>query len=1274
MQEFDVTLSFAGEDRHYAEKLAALLKVGGYSVFYDEFQRAELWGKDLYQYFSEIYKDKARYCVMFLSKYYARKFWPQHELKNAQARAFQENREYILPIRIDDTEIPGILSTVGYLDLSKMVIEEIYEVLLNKLSGTNPQRTTTNVRTSPKGFFQSLDSFELRHTKLAQDCDIYLNAFVVGTSQEESIKALKDFANQTNSRVLLIHSPGGIGKTRLVLESLKQAKQQNQDVEILFNKRQTCVNVEEAICQISEEQESLIVLDDAHLIDNLTDFTNILLERDNAKLILTARSTAREAVKQKIGYSVEEIEIAQLDRESSIELLKGNLHQQPIDEHLRYIAGICEGNPLLIGFSAYLINTGRAHSYEGLKRNDLVKDYFETILAELTQNNQVALYRYEPYLALLYLLKPFSITDDEHRSLVRSIVNIDEVQEGYVLRHLVECAILERHGNTLWVYLDLLGEYLVASVFFSDIPILNFEVTFSKIPAPNVEGVFNTLREVDSDKAIWFLKRWARNLSMVIQSQNNDERSDNLRLLEIIASRVPEETLQIISCLLKPESEKPPETREDIWSRKPQEHFDVLTQCLRILENPAFKYSNFDESLEKLLAMHFYKSGVKKYFTLRQQALNAVTNTAGYDLNLWQQDRGYSIQTRMFGRVREWKEKNLEEHLPLILGVCEKLLETDMGSAYVDSEGIGWSVMPVVVTDDLIHLRKNVIFLLQSVFYEIQDAKQRIDVVRVLNCITTFPSWQQFEKTMKDMIRGDAEILIEFYLRLLVGTTTPEVEVLQEIEEQIHHLKAWHQDDITNLENLLSVLQSHESYQLYRTLLGDAPLFWMDEGKSYDEIQVETAERITEIADSISDGNLIEWSETLSEFAIILLDTSHHDCSRFYQLLWQIGEGKPETAQRLIDRSLLQNNALKRFAGEFIRGIRKSAHTDIAANYVREWLSGEDQVLLLQIPHTYWGVDEKSLNSQDLEIFEALLDCRVEDKKQKQELDRNIMSIIGWIYKKSPTRIVEIICRLIKRGNQDSIIHHMSQIRRWSREKIDLSQWDMEIFEEIIQKLLELPALDHNAVYILAQYGQKAPLKLVAFFERRVEKQKQMARDSRFQYHPTPHFLKELAELYRDHPQYIEIVNQILRWFQKADYNYDTAAADLISGISPEINDQLRMALSGLIQSASKQNTLAAMKLLERYPDDQISDELYEEIVKHSANDRELQKDIKSKIISVGGGKLQNWRQRLKSWFEGDNVHLREFAQRAIEDLESLIEFNERRTAEDKIKRKKGLL
>jgi len=72
--------------------------------------------------------------VVFLSQSYAKKLWTRHELKQAQARAFMEHKEYILPVRIDETEIPGINETIGYIDLRSTPMEEIADQLVKKLS------------------------------------------------------------------------------------------------------------------------------------------------------------------------------------------------------------------------------------------------------------------------------------------------------------------------------------------------------------------------------------------------------------------------------------------------------------------------------------------------------------------------------------------------------------------------------------------------------------------------------------------------------------------------------------------------------------------------------------------------------------------------------------------------------------------------------------------------------------------------------------------------------------------------------------------------------------------------------------------------------------------------------------------------------------------------------------------------------------------------------------------------------------------------------------
>jgi len=132
--EYDVALSFAGEDRKYVKEVAQYLNDANVKVFFDEFEQSNLWGKNLYDYLQDIYTKKAKYTMMFISESYRKKAWTNHERESAQARAFKESKEYILPIKFDNTEIPGMNSTVGYLDANNFSPKKIVELFLSKNS------------------------------------------------------------------------------------------------------------------------------------------------------------------------------------------------------------------------------------------------------------------------------------------------------------------------------------------------------------------------------------------------------------------------------------------------------------------------------------------------------------------------------------------------------------------------------------------------------------------------------------------------------------------------------------------------------------------------------------------------------------------------------------------------------------------------------------------------------------------------------------------------------------------------------------------------------------------------------------------------------------------------------------------------------------------------------------------------------------------------------------------------------------------------------------
>lgn len=133
--QYDVAISFAGEDRMVAEEIATSLLAKRYRVFYDRFEQHTLLGEDLGGYLPDVYGEQSRYCVVVVSENYANKVWTRLEFKSAIAGAiFGESRDaFVLPLRLDDTKLSGLQSTVGYLDLRELDIGEAVELLVQKI-------------------------------------------------------------------------------------------------------------------------------------------------------------------------------------------------------------------------------------------------------------------------------------------------------------------------------------------------------------------------------------------------------------------------------------------------------------------------------------------------------------------------------------------------------------------------------------------------------------------------------------------------------------------------------------------------------------------------------------------------------------------------------------------------------------------------------------------------------------------------------------------------------------------------------------------------------------------------------------------------------------------------------------------------------------------------------------------------------------------------------------------------------------------------------------
>ena len=138
---YDVALSFSQENRKIASILARSLEERGLKVFYDLSGTEDLWGKDLHRHLQQMYSS-SRLAIILLSSAYLSKEWTRFELETAVARA-RDTTYNILPIRLDQSQLPGSLKSIAYLDWRKSSLEEISDAVMDKVRAKSGEAPST---------------------------------------------------------------------------------------------------------------------------------------------------------------------------------------------------------------------------------------------------------------------------------------------------------------------------------------------------------------------------------------------------------------------------------------------------------------------------------------------------------------------------------------------------------------------------------------------------------------------------------------------------------------------------------------------------------------------------------------------------------------------------------------------------------------------------------------------------------------------------------------------------------------------------------------------------------------------------------------------------------------------------------------------------------------------------------------------------------------------------------------------------------------------------
>ncbi|MFT6442667.1 MAG: hypothetical protein ACJASQ_000437 [Crocinitomicaceae bacterium] len=166
-----VFLSHTSNDKPFVRKLAADLRNYGHTVWIDE---AEINIGD-----SLIGKirdglDSVDYVAAILSKESIESEWVKKELEIASNREIKEKKIVVLPILIEDVELPGFLEGKFYGDFSNLdEYEEKLQLLLRSLGDSEPivpaeKEQLDKIQSELDALKQVLDHYKKSHDKVVE--------------------------------------------------------------------------------------------------------------------------------------------------------------------------------------------------------------------------------------------------------------------------------------------------------------------------------------------------------------------------------------------------------------------------------------------------------------------------------------------------------------------------------------------------------------------------------------------------------------------------------------------------------------------------------------------------------------------------------------------------------------------------------------------------------------------------------------------------------------------------------------------------------------------------------------------------------------------------------------------------------------------------------------------------------------------------------------------------------------------------------------------------
>ncbi|VUX55559.1 putative RelA/SpoT domain protein [uncultured Woeseiaceae bacterium] len=702
-----------------------------------------------------------------------------------------------------------------------------------------------------------------------------------------------------------------------------------------------------------------------------------------------------------------------------------------------------------------------------------------------------------------------------------------------------------------------------------------------------------------------------------------------------------------------------------IGSFEGKNHADILDMCLQILS--IVRYLDFDMTHELLLKFH--REHVRE--SEQDTFCEYVEKIAAHHHDVIQK-YGYVVQKRLVDVLGEKSDTDLLALSRYVLAVCRALLTPTISKTEWSYKEVTFGKINLPGTTDLGEIRHGALKILQRLASS-SDRSIRRSAAACMRGATETPHAGNYDDALLNIVFENTNWVIR---HLIANLAPEESETVQADEEWVLHLyqrargllkgrvQATETRQLADETKSLALqyrkaVAEVPNYERYKVLVGFRSVFdqeWDDERWGWEQKEKFREEKISEYIDSITEDNIDGWIAFFS-LCVKADSTDLATFQHFTRFLQDFARAKPELAHQAL---MNPDSGLQPFMHIILLGFAEADRYDRFESVTSEFIDRGDRLWECARPFVLSPLQNRA-------ILHRVFDSAIEEGNASV-LYQVIAAVITnreFIGDEIDTLFLPALRFLTEHQDTGWIG------QAWFRKEAIalLAILDEESAAAVLDNLVFLPQIDHDAERLLEPIVNNHPALVVGFFGNRLDIENQ--RESKEHYDAIPYDFYSLSTALSAVPDLL--VDAALGWFQKQAELFQYRGANLISNTFPEFNDTLEQKLLELIATGEEQLLDFVVSILRNYHGETFLHEVCKQIVMVADPGSHHVRDVmiileESGVMSGEFGfadRCKRKKEEIEYWLKDEDPKVRSFTERYIRGLDRQRAAELRRVGEE---------